>query len=135
MDDTRSTVLLPQKRSKQFENFVELPSTEVYEAPHPGFERIPYNEYNRIVSALKEMLRAREEKPITLRPRPGRRSTGADYPLWHYLLNDAGDMGLNADDNAALVGEAADALTDATLKKSAPFKPRLGKRCGSRIYE
>ncbi|XP_053945195.1 uncharacterized protein LOC128854811 [Anastrepha ludens] len=124
-----------QKRSKKLDNFVEYPSTEVFDAPHPGFDRIPFNDYNRIVSALKEMLRARDEKTIILRPRPGRRSAGGDFPLWHYFIDDADNMGLDGSDTAAIVGDSVDALADTSLKKSAPFKPRLGKRGGSRICE
>lgn len=44
---------LREKRSQKYENFVQYPSREVEITPHLGFDRIPFNDYNRIVSALK----------------------------------------------------------------------------------
>nr|XP_036213424.1 uncharacterized protein LOC118679897 [Bactrocera oleae] len=119
---------LREKRSQKYENFVQYPSREVEITPHLGFDRIPFNDYNRIVSALKEMLRTRDEKPVMLRPRPGRRSAVEESPLWQYFIDEADNLGLGTSDTVAIVGEEDDALTDTSLKKSAPFKPRLGKR-------
>ncbi|XP_018804636.1 PREDICTED: uncharacterized protein LOC108978693 [Bactrocera latifrons] len=116
------------KRSQKYDNFVQYPSRETEIAPHLGFDRIPLNDYNRIVSALKEMLRARDEKPVMLRPRPGRRSAVGEAPLWQYFIDEADNLNLNTADTVAIVGDEDDALTDTSLKKSAPFKPRLGKR-------
>lgn len=74
------------------------------------------------------MLRTRDDKPVILRPRPGRRSAAGEAPLWQYFIDDADNVGLGTDDTVAIVGDEDDALTDTSLKKSAPFKPRLGKR-------
>ncbi|XP_039964642.1 uncharacterized protein LOC120777406 [Bactrocera tryoni] len=125
-DDFRGPLRV--KRSQKYENFVQYPSREAEIAPHLGFDRIPFNDYNRIVSALKEMLRTRDEKPVMLRPRPGRRSAAGEVPLWQYFIDEAGNLNLDTADTVAIVGDEDDALTDTTLKKSAPFKPRLGKR-------
>lgn len=51
IDDFRGP--LQEKRSQKYENFVQYPSREADIAPHLGFDRIPFNDYNRIVSALK----------------------------------------------------------------------------------
>ncbi|XP_028897577.1 uncharacterized protein LOC105214388 [Zeugodacus cucurbitae] len=127
VDDFRGP--LREKRSQKYENFIQYPSREAELAPHLGFD-LPFNDYNRIVSALKEMLRTRDEKPVMLRPRPGRRSAAGEAPLWQYFIDEADNLGLGTADTVGIVGDDDDALTDTSLKKSAPFKPRLGKRVG-----
>ncbi|CAD6994555.1 unnamed protein product [Ceratitis capitata] len=125
---------LREKRSQKYDNFIEQPSAVMDLAPRlSSFDRIPFNDYNRIVSALKEMLRVNEEKSVMLRPRPGRRALDGDSPILQYFIDDTGNLGIGSSDIVAVVGEDDDGLTDTSLKKSAPFKPRLGKRRGNQI--
>ncbi|XP_067630060.1 uncharacterized protein [Eurosta solidaginis] len=120
------------KRMQKYDNFLELPSTELL---YDATGRMPYNEYNRIVSALKEMLRTRDDKTIALCPRPGRRSVDADFPLLSYFIDDAGNVGIDTADTAAIVDGMNDELSDGSLKKPIQFRPRLGKRSKSQISE